>query len=220
MYSFQALDLLDPVQHLRELQTFEPARFLTRLREEAGAMAPTLPSLIARLDGLRHVLGALEHFARKVMGIRLTHVLATAHVAPQLRTLLATTVTSYAGGTELLRRRLAGSLPPAVLDAVIEAAGQTLALYTELRDGALQLVQQLGASHTAWLTQAARDRSLPEPERRRLRLARLDLEQLAAHPDRLESAGFEDRIKAYPIPEEEPEVEEPGAARFSLIEID
>lgn len=219
-HSFHALAALDQAQHLRELEAFEPARFLTPLRDEAGALEPTLPGLVSGLEGLRQILGAVEHFARKAMGIRLTHVLANAHVAPQLRTLLSTTVTSYVGNTELLRRRLASSLPAAVLDEVVAATERTLALYTELRAGVLATVQGLAAAPPPWLGQALRDRSLPEPERRRLRLLRVDLEQLAARPERLEAAGFEDRIKGYPVPEEEPEVEEPGAPRFSLIEID
>ena len=219
-HSFHALATLDRVQHLRELEAFEPARFLAPLRDEAGALEPSLPGLVSGLEGLRQVLGALESFARKAMGIRLTHVLASAHVAPQLRTLLSTTVTAYGGNTELLRRRLASSLPAAVLDEVITAAERTLALYTELRGGVLDLVQRLAAGPQPWLIREARDRSLPELERRRLRLLRVDLEQLAARPERLEAAGFEDRIKAYPVPDEEPEVEEAGAPRFSLIEID
>ncbi|MFO0575550.1 MAG: hypothetical protein U1A78_16265 [Polyangia bacterium] len=219
-HPFHALSALDQVQHLRDLESFAPARFLTPLGDEAVALEPGLPGLVAGLEGLRQVLGAVEGFARKAMGIRLTHVLASAHVAPQLRTLLSTTVTSYGGNTELLRRRLASSLPAAVLDEVVAAAERTLALYGELRGGVLELVQHLAAAPPPWLLKEARDRSLPEPERRRLRLLRVDLEQLAARPERLEAAGFEDRIKTYPVPDEEPEVEEPGAPRFSLIEID
>jgi hypothetical protein len=219
-HSFHALSALDQVQHLRELEALEPARFLAPLRDEVAALEPSLPGLVSGLDGLRQVLAAIEQFARKAMGIRLTHVLARAPVAPQLRTLLSTTVTSYAGNTELLRRRLASSLPAAVLDEVVAAAERTLALYTELRGGVLDLVQRIAAAPPPWLHKAARDRSLPEPERRRLRLLRVDLEQLAMRPERLEAAGFEDRIKTYPVPEEDPEVEEPGAPRFSLIEVD
>lgn len=218
-----SLSLLDQVQHLRELEAFEPERFLAALAADLSTRDETLQTLGALLDRLRQALGAVEEFTRKVMGIRLTHVLASAPVTRQLRTLLSSTVTSYADDLTLLRRRLSGSVDEGLLNEIIAAAETVLGLRQALRSGILRYAQQLATAQTPWVKRAARDRTLPDPERRRLRQAGADLEQVAAKPERLLTAGFEDRLKSIQPPDEEPEVEpEPGPNnnRFSLLEID
>ena len=41
-----------------------------------------------------------------------------------------------------------------------------------------------------------------------------------AHPQRLETASFAERLKKIPLPDEEPETESTDEKRFSLIEVD
>lgn len=220
VHAWSSLGLIDQVQHLRELDTLDPTRFRDLLLADLGPHDETLPTLGAQLEGLRHALAATERFAGKAMGIRLTHVLANAPVAPQLRTLLATTVTSYAGNSTLLRRRFGASLSAPLLDEIIAAAEQTVALWMTLRGHVLDRVTELAAAQISWLQRAARVRTLADAERRRLQLARVDLSQLAEKPERIAAASFEDRLKTYPPPEDEPVVEEPAPQRFSLLEID
>lgn len=211
------------MQHLRELEALDPERFLAALASDLSTRDETLQTLGALLDRLRQALGAVEEFTRKAMGIRMTHVLASAPVTRQLRTLLASTVTSYADDLPLLRRRLSGSVDEGLLSEIIAAAESILALRQALRTGILRYAQQLATAQTPWVKRAARDRTLPDPERRRLRQAGADLEMVAARPERLLTAGFEDRLKSIQPPDEEPEVEpEPSANnnRFSLLEID
>lgn len=211
------------MQHLRELEALDPERFLAALASDLSTRDETLQTLGALLDRLRQALGAVEEFTRKAMGIRMTHVLASAPVTRQLRTLLSSTVTSYADDLPLLRRRLSGSVDEGLLNEILAAAESILALRQALRTGILRYAQQLATAQTAWVKRAARDRTLPDPERRRLRQAGADLEQVAARPERLLTAGFEDRLKSIQPPDEEPEVEpepNPNSNRFSLLEID
>lgn len=214
------LELLDRVQHLHELTAFDPSRFTTALGAELGSGDETLPTLVAQLDGLRGGLAAVDAFTRKAMGIRLTHLLATAHVAPQFRTLLATTVVSYAADTSLLRKRLGGSVPPELIDEIVATADWVLTLRQALRTGIFAHTQRLATAQRPWVEKASRDRSLPDPERLRLRLAVVDLELLSVEPERLAAAAFDERLKSHPLPEEAPLAEERDDQRFSLIEID
>jgi hypothetical protein len=215
--------LLDQVQHLRELEAFEPERFLAALAADLGTRDEALETLGALLDRLRQALGAVDEFTRKAMGIRMTHVLASAPVTRQLRTLLSATVTSYAEDTALLRRRLSGSVSEELLGEITAAAEQVLGLRQALRSGILRYTQQLAGAQAPWVKRASADRTRPDPERRRLRQALVDLEQLAVKPERLATAGFEERLKSIAPPEEELEREpEPGQQqnRFSLLEVD
>lgn len=214
------LGLLDQVQHLHELTAFAPARFTSALGEELGGGDGTMTTLVAQLEGLRNALGAVDAFTRKAMGIRLTHILATAHVAPQFRTLLATTVTSYAADTGLLRKRLVGAVPPDLVEEIIATADWVLTLRHALRAGIFEHTQHFAAAQLPWVEKESRDRSLPDPERVRLRLTVVDLTLLAKDPELLAAAPFEDRLKKHPLPEEAPLAEETEDRRFSLIEID
>ena len=102
-----------------------------------------LPAVAARLDALHQVLLAIEPFARKLMGIRMLHVLAAEPVSPQIRTLLATTVLSYAGDLSLLARRFERTLSVHALDAVLAAAESVLALRHELQLAVFTLAHEL-----------------------------------------------------------------------------
>jgi hypothetical protein len=211
------------MQNLHELERLDATALLSQLATELGDGDQTLTCLAFQLDGLHQALKTIEEFAAKAMSIRLMHVLADAPVPPQLRRLLSATVTSYANDLPLLRRRFGRALAEPVLDAVVQAAEQVLSLRQLLRSGVLALGQRVAQDQSVWLTKAARSRWLPDAERLRLRLARLDLEELSKNPARLAAERFEARLKALPPPQEEPEVQDPAdeqAQRFSLLEID
>jgi hypothetical protein len=217
------LRVLDDVQHLRELQHFDAARFLVELEAELSGTSESLSQLGAQLDGLHQVLLTIEQFTTKAMGIHLTHVLATEPAPPQLRTLLSSTIVAYDGDMKLLRRRFERSVSPSLLESIIAAAESVLGARKRLRDGTLALGRKLAAAHAPWLKRAAANRTLDEPERLRLRLARVDLQQIEEQPERLTLDRFEARLKKLPPPEEEIEVddnEDAKAQRFSLLEID
>ena len=218
-----SLDMLTSVQHLHEIENLEPARFIVALEADLGTGNETLATLGAQLDGLHQALLAIEQLTRLAMGVRLTHVLAKEPVPPQLRRLLSATVVSYADDLTLLRQRFDRYLSPALLDAIIEAAQWVLALRQALYDSVLELGRRVALAQESWLQNAARNRMLENAERLRLRLARLDLQQLVELPERLAAERFEARLKKLPVPEEECEVEageDTKAQRFSLLEID
>ena len=216
-----ALDMLTSVQQLRELASLTPARFIAALAADLGTGDETLATLGAQLDALHQALLAIEQFTRLAMDIRLRHVLAHEPVAPELRRLLSATVVSYAGELALLRQRFARYLSATLLEAVIAAVEWVLALRQALRGGVLELGRQVALTQESWLKKAARNRLLEDAERLRLRLARVDLQQLVEQPERLAAERFEARLKKLPIPAEEDEVEVgEDAQRFSLLEID
>ncbi|MCS6913071.1 MAG: hypothetical protein RMK29_21260 [Myxococcales bacterium] len=221
-----ALALLDEVQHLFQLQAFQPGPFLAAAAQEAVPRQESLEAVAEVLDALRALLDAVDAFSRKAMGIRLTHLLADSPAPPQLRTLVVHTVTAYAGNTDLLRRRLAATLrmeraaAEALAEAVGAAADEVLALRCQLREGVLAIARQVAQQALPWIIRAGRDRWRPDAERDRLRRARVDLEQVSASPLRIAEASFDSRLRTCPLPDEEPEPEPQGPDRFSLIEID
>jgi hypothetical protein len=153
------LSLLDEVQRLPELRSFDAGRFLSALAEEVAG----LPDAAAQLDCLKQARAAVDRFAEKAMGIHLTHILAETPAPPQLRTLLATTVTAYADNLPLLQSRVAPTfqrMDPRRGDewtaAIVTAAGQVLALREQLRAGVA--AQQQQAEHEA--------QTAPPPEAR------------------------------------------------------
>lgn len=219
------LQRLDEVQHLHELERFDARRFLEALEIELGDGEESSAHVGMQLDALHEVLRTVEQFTVKTMAIRLTHVLSSEPVPPQLRTLLSTTIVNYADDLGLLRRRFSRSMSPRLLNDLTETAAQVLSLRQILRDGALGLAQKLAqaSAEAPWLQKAARDRSLKDAERLQLRLLRVDLRQLVERPQRLEAQRTEARLKALPPPDEEVEVEAPEenkAQRFALLEID
>ena len=214
--------MLDEVQSLAELEAFDAQRFL----RQAGEFGPaeTLAVLGAQLDRLRALLDAVDRFAQKAMGIRLNQ-LAADPLPPQFRTLLKTTVVAYHGQTDLLRGRVAAALgridrqaAAGVTERVLDAAERVLSVHATLRSGVLGLAARVAGERAQVALKKGRDRALAD--RHDWRRALIDLQQVAAHPQRLETATFAERMKKIPEPEEEPETEAADEKRFSLIEID
>ena len=238
-----ALEHLDRVQHLSDLNEFEPEHFFHALQVDLGPDAaadvadadPLLARASAQLDALHQVLAAIEPFARKIMGIRLLHVLSNEPVSPQLRPLLSATILSYAGDLRVLAQRLERSVSVTALDAILAAAEAVLELRHTLQQGVFVLGQRVATSYLPRVVKAARSPLLSAAQATRARQAVLDLQQVAQTPLRLLAEPFEARIKKLPVPEADalPEPEpnrrsdaSPGAeipsthGRFALLEID
>src|SRR5262245_54845381 len=102
-----AQQLLDAVQSLGQIESFDADAYAARLVEELDGGPVTLASLEASDEALRAAFGAIDAFATRCMKIRLDHLLAgDTSVAPPLRKVLAGTVTNYAGDLGLLRERV------------------------------------------------------------------------------------------------------------------
>ena len=235
-----ALTTLDRVQSLDDLNHFEPGEFAQALQADLSPAISTemtdatslLPAVAARLDALHQVLLAIEPFARKLMGIRMLHVLAAEPVSPQLRTLLATTVLSYAGDLSLLARRFERTLSVHALDAVLASAESVLALRHELQLAVFALAHALCTAYLPRLAKAARSPLGSDAQRGRLRQACLDLQRITQSPELLLQAPFEVRLKTLPVPNEDTLPRDPEArpttsaenesphGRFALLEID
>jgi hypothetical protein len=238
-----ALDHLDRVQHLPDLNHFEPADFLRALESDLGpdsaldgAEAERLIlSLAAQLDALHQVLSAIEPFSRKIMGIRLLHTLTTEPVPPQLRMLLSATILSYAADLRVLAERLERSVSVPTLDAILAAAEAVLALRHELQQGVFAIAQRLAASSLPHLREAALSPLLSTAQAARAGKAYADLQAILQSPLRLLAEPFEARIKKLQAPALEdlsaPAAEGVGAGgaaeaapsphgRFALLEID
>jgi len=206
-----ALNHLDQVQHLRDLNHFDPAQFLQALEADLGPEAaadipeaePLLAHATAQLDALHQVLSAIEPFARKIMGIRMLHTLSSEPVSPQLRALLSATILSYAGDLRVLAQRLERSVSVATLDAILAAAESVLALRHELQTGVFALGQRLAQAYLLRLARAARSPLLSTAQAARMRQAFVDLQQVAQTPLRLLHEPFEARIKKLPVPDAE-----------------
>ena len=236
----QAVECLDRVQHLVDLNQLDPAHFVHALRADLGPPAALevtdgvalLSHAAAQLDALHQVLLAIEPFARKIMGIRLTHALATEPAPPQLRALLSATILSYAGDLRLLARRFERSLSVTALDAIVAAAEAVLALRHELQQEVFAIGQALAAAYLPRIAKAARSPLLSDAQQARMRQACVDLQNIAQSPLVLLHSPFEARIKALPVPDADalPAAEEEAAAgtkapvgehgRFALLEID
>jgi hypothetical protein len=214
--------MLDFVQSLAQLEAFDANAWL----QEASALGPaeTLGELGALLDRLRLRLDEVDRFAQKAMAIRLNQ-LAADPLPPQLRTLLKTTIIAYHGQVDVLRGRVATamqridrSMASAATERVMDAAERVLSLHATLRGGLLSLVVRVAGERAQAAQKKGRDRTLPE--RGEWRRAQIDLTQVAAHPQRLETASFAERLNKIALPDEEPETESSDEKRFSLIEID
>jgi hypothetical protein len=211
--------VLDRVQHLRDLERFDPATFTAAAEAELPAAAGGLAELQAQLDGLRSLLAEVDRFTEKVMRVRILHAGET--LPQQLRTLIASTIVSYDGKLELFRQRLGGAIArhggAEAAERLMEAARDALDTRARLRGGVFTLAGRLAASWQPLADRAARDRSQPDEQRERWRRARVDLAQIAARGDTLDAGGFDERL-ARITGEEPPEEEQPH--RFSLLELD
>jgi hypothetical protein len=236
----RALQCLDQVQSLDALNRFEPADFAQALARDIGPPPAAeisdglalVSQVGARLDALHQVLIAIEAFTRRIMGIRLLHGLASEPVQPQLRTLLSTTILSYAGDLGLLARRLDRMVPVSAIDTIMAAAEAVLALRHELQLAAFAVGQRIATELLPPLARAAGSPLLAEAQRTRLRQACWDLHSIAQAPEQLLSTPFEVRLKGRGIPTDEdlpgvlgPAESEPSSGtsergRFSLLEID
>jgi len=222
---FRSLRLLDEVQHLHQLETFAPEPFVQGVAAEVAEMEDaSADDLAHKLDAVRGVLGEIDGFAQKCMGIRLTHALAAAPLPPQLRTLLKSTVLSYQSDLPLLRTRLAAALgrldaatSAALLAGVMDAAERVIAGRADLRDRLFALAGQLAAARLPAVIGAARSRAHAQAERQRWGQVRVDLEQLAAAPHTLASGTSSERLARIALPPDDPE---PEPTRGSLLDLD
>ena len=213
----RAARILDEVQNLTQLDRFDPAAFIAAARGELGAPGSTLEQLGAQLDGVRGLLAEVDRFAQKEMRIRVIPL----DLPPQLRTLVHTTIVGYERDLALLRGRIAPALARLgsdAVDAVMQAAEQTLATREPLRAGLLVLAQTSAAAWMPVADRAARDRSQPDEQRERWKRARVDLENLAARGETLDAGSFAERLQRIATPEDPPDEERPH--RFELLELD
>jgi hypothetical protein len=224
--SLEALRLLDEVQHLPQLESFDPQRFVARAGEELARMTgETLDDIGAQLDAVGGALVEIDRFTQKCMGIWLDRALANVPAPPQLRRLFGATIVSYDGNLPLFRSRVADALlriDPAAGAAVAElsaAAEQVLGARGSLRAGMFELARRVTETRLPQVDRASRDRGLNEAERLHWRKARVDVAAVAAHPEMLQGASFADRLSRIEPPPEEP-APEPTGSRFSLLEID
>lgn len=198
-----ALQQLDSVQSLDDLNRFEPADFVQALRSDLGpAVSPArgdggvlLAQVAAQLDALHQLLLHIEAFARKIMGIRLLHGLAYEPVPPQLRTLLSATVLSYAGDLQPLIRRFERAVSVSALDTIVAAAEAVLALRHELQTAVFTIGQSLATQALPPLAKASESPLLSEAQRTQLQRACLDLHSLGQSPLPLLQAPFFARLK-------------------------
>jgi hypothetical protein len=153
------------------------------------------------------------------MRIRLEHLAVDwPALTSQFRTLLATTVVSYAGDLEKLRQRVAGSAARQdpyrageLADAVVDAAARVLALRGALGDVVLGLAVELAHAVRPLVDARARERALDDDVRLKWTALRRDLDLLIDRPLRLAEHRFADRQKALLTPDLQlDEIPEPG----------
>lgn len=217
--------VLDAVQSLGQIETFDPDAYVARLAEELDTGPVTIGSLEATDAALRGALLAIDAFSGRCMRIRLDHLLAgDTSVAPPLRKVLAGTVTNYAGDLGLLRERVmsvASRVDPRgaddTADKVVETARQVLEERGALYERVLELGKQLASARIAAARQAARDRYAEEPVRRKWTAALRDLEQVVERPARIIEAPWGQRMATVVGPDE-PLEEAPEPTRGELIE--
>lgn len=205
-----AQQLLDRVQRLAQLDELDVETYADQLRVELSALpASTLAEIEARDDRLRALLASLDGFAQKAMRIRLEHLAVDwPALVPTFRTLLSTTVCSYAGDLGKLHQRVAGSAARqdpygarGLADAVLDAADRVLAQRGALGDAILTLAVELARDLRPLVDERARQRSLDDDTRLRWTALRRDLDLLADRPLRLAEQRFADRLKALLTPD-------------------
>ncbi len=189
--------------------------------------AGTLAELEARDAALAGALAEIDAVAVRAMRVRLDHALFddTSLAAPT-RKVFASTIVAYASALELLAtraRELAArgraADPDHVARRVVEAGRASLALRDGLRVRVLELSRERAAAAIAGADGHARDRRVPDPERKRWSAARRELEALVEDPGRVADAPFAARLAALPEQLDEPAAQ-PEPSFAELIELD
>lgn len=218
-----AREHLDRVQHTRDIDGFEVDRFRALLGGDPGAASPALDGVGATLDELHGLLAEVDRFASKCMRILLVQDPRAIELPDKLRIWAVAMVASFAGDPGALGERIRSSLSrsPSAREtavAVEEVATRVLALRAALHQAVRDYAR--GIANGAL---GATGRPLPaDPaERQRARLARKDLELVAADPRRLGEGRLEDRLRALPPLPDEPDPEPaPTIDRFAGLEVD
>ncbi len=222
-----AQQLLDRTQRLAQLDELDVDAYADQLRLEVAAMpATTLAELEARDDHLRATLASFDAFASKAMRIRLEHLAVDwPALTSQFRTLLSTTVTSYADDVERLRGRVATSAArqdprraDELADLVVDAAHRALGVRGALGDAVLGLAVELARAALPLANERARTRALEDDTRLAWTALRRDLELMIEQPLRLAQHRFADRQKALRTPDLQLD-EIPEPSRGELLEL-
>ncbi len=220
-----AQQLLDAVQSLVQIDSFDPDAYAERLAAELAGRVEAVATLETRDDGLRAALTAIDTYVSRCMRIRLDHVLAgDSSVATPLRKVLAGTVTSYADDLEVLRQRVLSVAMRVdarraddTADAVVAIARRVLDDRHALYERVLAIARALATAAVPIARQAARDRNREDAVRLRWTAVRRDLELVVEDPARIIPARLTDRLKTLVVPEE-PVEEAPELTRGELIE--
>jgi len=211
--------LLDGVYSLSQLDALEPAAVVDALAGEltdAAAIDTHVPVTVTALDAL----------CARAMKQSLERDLAMdSSIGQPTRNVFASTVVSYAGRLSLLGDRArdvaarggAGD-PGAVAGSVVEAAERVLALRDAVIAAVLALVAERARSLVDETDTRARDRRLPESERKAASALRRELEAMAADPARV-TRPLAQRLATWPEQIDEPDpASEPTWA--DMIELD
>lgn len=223
-----AQDVLDRVHSLEQLEALEaePGAVVERLRSEFPA-ATCFADLETRDAAVSSILVAIDVMCARAMRLRLDHVLAAdTSIGAPTRKVFALTVTSYANNLALLAERARdiaergrAADPDAIADVIVAAARSILDLRDAIRAGVLALIRDLANAAIPEADRRARDRKLPDLERKRWSAARRDLQATMADPDRVRTAPMATRLAALPVELDEPPPEpEPGFK--DLLELD
>jgi hypothetical protein len=220
-----AQQLLDAVQSLVQIDSFDPDAYAERLAAELAGRVEAVSTLETRDDDLRTALTAIDTYVARCMRIQLDHVLASdSSVATPLRKVLAGTVTSYADDLGVLRQRVLSVAMRVdarraddTADAVVAIARRVLDDRHGLYERVLGVARALATAAIPIARQAARDRNREDAVRLRWTAVRRDLELVAEDPARIIAARLTDRLKTLVVPEE-PVEEAPELTRGELIE--
>jgi hypothetical protein len=163
----RALRLLDGVQHLAELDAFDPGLFIAALSEAPPSASANPGDVGGEQGGMPGLFDQIDRFAQKAMRIRLNHV--SGAVPPKLATLFATTIVAYEDDPALLRARVFSMLgrvdrpsATALTDQICAAADKVLAVRASLRRGVAEMVKRLAADQSPATRQPPKDPSQPE----------------------------------------------------------
>lgn len=187
----------------------------------------TLHELETRDAVLVGALGQIDALATRAMKARLDHALAgEPSIGAPTRNVFAATVVNYASTLSVLAERTrelaargGAAAPDHVADLVVGAARSVLGLRAALRERVLRVISETCTLAVAHADGRARDRGLPEGERKAWSAMRRDLEGIAAHPAAIASAPMATRVAALPEQLDEPDAV-PDATFADMIELD